>query len=274
VTAGTPATGRRRRSGWRLTGLLLLGALVLTAVVLGVEAYLAANREYLPNEPGYLVEATVEPSGAGAEAETGAPLELVILGDSTVAGVGSPTRDESLAVLVAQRVADAEGRPVHVIGYGVSGARTADVTSEQIPRVLDEGVDVVAVVVGSNDVTHATSPGAMEDRTVAMLRAARERAEAPVVLGGIPRFQTVPALLQPLRTVVDTYAAPLRNAQRQAVEIVEDRVSFVDIAAEASPRFVGVPDAMSSDGFHPGPVGYGFWADALAPAVAAAVPLP
>lgn len=267
MTDGTPAARRPRRSRWRLAGLLLLGALVLTVVVLGVEAYLAANREYLPNEPGYMVEATVEPDGAA----TGVPVELVILGDSTTAGVGSPTRDESLAVMVAQRVADAVGRPVHVVGYGVSGARTADVTAEQVPQVLDEGVDVVAVVIGSNDVTHATSPAAMEDRTVAMLRAARERAQAPVVLGGIPRFQTVPALLQPLRTVVDSYAAPLRNAQRQAVEIVGDEVSFVDIAAEASPRFVGVPDAMSSDGFHPGPVGYGFWADVLAPAVAAAV---
>jgi len=135
-------------------------------------------------------------------------------------------------------------------------------------------VNVVAIVIGSNDVTHATSPGAMEDRTVAMLRAARDRAQAPVVLGGIPRFRTVPALLQPLRAVVDSYAAPLRNAQRQAVEIVGEQVSFVDIAAEASPRFVGVPDAMSSDGFHPGPVGYGFWADALAPVIAAAVSIP
>lgn len=35
--------------------------------------------------------------------------------------------------------------------------------------------------------------------------------------------------------------------------------------------FFGVPNAMSCDGFHPGPIGYGFWADALAADVAAAV---
>lgn len=267
---GTAGGRSPRRSRWRLAGLLLIGTLFLSVVVLGVEAYLAASQEYLPNEPGYMVEATVQPNLPS----TGPVVELVIMGDSTTAGVGSPTREESLAVLVAQRVADAVGRAVHVVGYGVSGARTADVTAEQVPRVLDQGVDVVAVVIGSNDVTHATSPGAMEDRTVAMLRAARERAQAPVVLGGIPRFKTVPALLQPLRAVVDSYAAPLRNAQREAVEIVGGEVAFVDIAAEASPRFVGVPDAMSSDGFHPGPVGYGFWADALAPVIAAAVSIP
>jgi lysophospholipase L1-like esterase len=43
----------------------------------------------------------------------------------------------------------------------------------------------------------------------------------------------------------------------------------VDLAAEASPRFLDTPEATSSDGFHPSPIGYGFWADALAPAVTA-----
>ncbi|MBA3586444.1 MAG: SGNH/GDSL hydrolase family protein, partial [Chloroflexi bacterium] len=37
-----------------------------------------------------------------------------------------------------------------------------------------------------------------------------------------------------------------------------------------SPRFEGRPEATSSDGFHPSPIGYGFWADAIAPAVVAA----
>jgi lysophospholipase L1-like esterase len=30
-----------------------------------------------------------------------------------------------------------------------------------------------------------------------------------------------------------------------------------------------VPEATSSDGFHPSPIGYGFWADAIAPAIVA-----
>jgi lysophospholipase L1-like esterase len=104
-----------------------------------------------------------------------------------------------------------------------------------------------------------------------MLRAARERTDAPVILGGIPRFRAVPALAEPLRAVIDGYARPLRSAQRAAASTVGDGVSFVDIAVEASPRFLGRPESMSSDGFHPSPVGYGFWADALAPTVVEAL---
>jgi lysophospholipase L1-like esterase len=66
--------------------------------------------------------------------------------------------------------------------------------------------------------------------------------------------------------MVDRYSGVLRAEQVAAVEAVPG-ARFVDLAAEASPRFLGVPEATSSDGFHPSPVGYGFWADALAPAV-------
>lgn len=235
------------------------GAVVLAAAVIGAEAWFALSREYLPGDPGYLIEERVG---------DGPVLELVVLGDSTVAGVGSPSVAESLPVLLAERVADQLGREVHVVGYGRSGARTEDVRTEQVPALLDAGVDVVVIVAGANDVTHVTPTGTLRAQTEALLRDAAERTGAPVVLGGIPRFRAVPALAEPLRTVVDVAAVPRRAAQRAAAAEAGSR--FVDIAAEASPRFVGVPASMSSDGFHPSPVGYGFWADALAPAVAAA----
>ncbi len=241
--------------------LIVLGSVVAASgLVLAAEIGITLSREYLPGDPGYLIDERV---GNGP----GPALRLVILGDSTVAGVGSPTVAESLPILLAQRVADALDREVHVVGYGVSGARTEDVEPEQVPLLLDEGVDVVTVVIGSNDVTHATPPWSMDDSTAGMLRAAHDRTGAPIVLGGIPRFRAVPALAEPLRTLVDSYARPLRNAQRAAVEDVDVPARFIDIAAEASPRFVGRPESMSSDGFHPSPVGYGFWADALAPAI-------
>ncbi|MBA2578251.1 MAG: SGNH/GDSL hydrolase family protein [Euzebyaceae bacterium] len=254
--------------GWGLRRAAVIAAAVPAALVavLGVEAYLTATAEYLPGDPGYVVEATVEPEGVPADAE---PLRLVVLGDSTVAGVGSPTAADSVAVLVADRVAQELDRPVTVVGHGVSGARTATVLTEQVSLLDTARADVVLLVIGSNDVTHVTRPGDLRRQTEALIRAAREASGAPVVLGGIPQFRTVPALAQPLRWVVGRYAVPLREVQRSVAAELD--APFVDIAALASPRFVGLPESMSSDGFHPSPLGYGFWADALAPAVADAV---
>ena len=243
-----------------------LGLPLATVALLGVEVVLATRAEYLPDDPGYLVEAEVTPDGAAA---TGPVLRMVMLGDSTVAGLGAPTVEESLPVQTAQRVADRTGRPVAVRGLGISGARVASVTAEQIP-LLRGDADVVVIVIGSNDVTHATPPWRFDDQVRAMLESAQQAAgEAPVVLGGIPLFGGATALAQPLRWVVGRYAEPLRGIQRDVA--ADAGVVFVNIAVEASPRFRGVPGAMSSDGFHPAPIGYGFWADALSDGVTRAL---
>lgn len=232
----------------------------MVALLLVGEVTVARSRAYLV-DVDFRVDRTV-----GPQQRDRAPLELRVLGDSTAAGVGTDSAAESLPVLLAERVAQRLDRPVHVLGLGVSGARTADVRQRQLPDLGDD-VDALVIVVGSNDVIHGTPPWRLRAQT----RALAEDAAAsgvPVVVGGIPRFAGVTAVPQPLRAVTDGFAAIQRDAQQEAVEQVPGTV-YVDIAALASPRFVGRPEAFSSDEFHPSTVGYGFWADALAPAVVA-----
>jgi lysophospholipase L1-like esterase len=245
--------------------VLLVAGLGMTAFValVGVELVLLSRREYLPSDPGYVVDALVEPP---ADA-TGDPIRMAVLGDSTVAGVGSPTEAESLPVLMADRVAAATGRAVEVTGFGIPGARTGTLASEQLPLVGDR-YDVLVLVIGSNDATHATFWPALGRQTVEMLDRATAIG-APVILAGTPRFSGTEIIPEPLRTMVDRYSGVLRGEQRTAA--ARAGVRFVDLAADASPRFEGVPEATSSDGFHPSPIGYGFWADAIAPAVVDAV---
>ncbi|MBW3613069.1 MAG: hypothetical protein KY392_04325, partial [Chloroflexi bacterium] len=107
---------------------LVLGAF---AGLIAVELFLLSRREYLPIDPGYLVDARIPPTGRG----DAPPVRMAVLGDSTVAGVGSPTIDDSLPVLLARRVAEATGRPVEVRGHGVSGPRTATVLRDQLALV-------------------------------------------------------------------------------------------------------------------------------------------
>lgn len=244
----------------RALGLMAITVSALVALLLG-EIVLARGRTYLVDVP-FTVDRTV-----GVARDDREPLELRVLGDSTAAGVGTDAAADALPSLIAERVARRLGRPVHVVGVGASGARTADVTRTQLGMVRN--ADVVVIVVGSNDVIHVTTPGRMRERTGDLLDAA-SALEVPVVLGGVPRFYGVSALLQPLRAVVDGYAGVLRDVQED-VAASRPGVRFVDIATLASPRFLGVPEAMSRDQFHPSAVGYGFWADALAPAVADAV---
>jgi lysophospholipase L1-like esterase len=233
-----------------------IGAFV---ALIGVELLLLSRREFLPTNPGYRID-TVVP---GPDGSTEAPVRLAVLGDSTVAGVGSPSADEALPTLIAERVARGTARPVRVVGHGVSGARTANI-NDQLSGVADD-LDAIVIVIGSNDATHATPWPRLRAETETMLTRARELAPV-VVLAGTPRFHANEIIPEPLRTMVDRYSGVLRGEQRAAVEAVPG-ARFADLAAEASPRFLGVPEATSVDGFHPSPIGYGFWADALAPDV-------
>lgn len=243
-------------------GRFAIGAAVGgVAGLIATELVLLSRRKFLPLDPGYVVdELILSPDGEGED-----PIRLAVLGDSTVAGVGSPTAAESLPALIARRVAASTSRPVRVTGHGVSGARTG--AAAQQLNGIEESVDAVVVIVGANDATHATPWPRFRRELEALLAATASRATV-TVLAGTPRFHRNPIIPEPLRTFVDRYASLLRGQQRAAARAVAG-VRFVDLAAEASPRFLGVPEATSVDGFHPSPIGYGFWADALAPSVVA-----
>ena len=239
--------------------------------VLIIEAIVALRGDYVLDEQ-FVIADTVEPQLPAPGSSDAEPFRLWVLGDSTAAGLGAADEASTLPALIAQRVADATGRRVAVTGLGVSGARTDTVTNAQVPQLPGDEVDAVVVVVGANDVTHVTPPWAIGPRTQQMLSAVVAQTGAPVVLGGIPRFSGIDAVLEPLRSITDRYAAVLRRRQRLAAEAVAGEpsaITYVNIAVEASPRFRGVPESMSSDGFHPSSVGYGYWADALAPPVVA-----
>ena len=236
------------------------GLVGLAGGLIGAELVMLSRRGFLPLDPGYRVDELIPAPDGSIEG----PIRLAVLGDSTVAGVGAPTAGESLPALIAERVAAGTGRAVRVAGHGVSGARTAHIVPGQLPEIAD-GVEAIVIVVGANDATHATPwPRFRRDLEELLARTA-ERA-AVTVLAGTPRFHANPIIPEPLRTFVDRYSGLLRGQQRAAVRSMPG-TRFVDLAAEASPRFIGVPEATSVDGFHPSPIGYGFWADALAPAV-------
>ena len=242
----------------------LLAAPLLLLAVLLVEVGVAVGRDYLPDPDG-------PSAGLVGEGRPGPPLRLTVLGDSTVRGVGAPTIATSLPLQVAERVAAELDRPVEVVGIGRSGATTRSVLEEQVPLLGATRPDAVLVVIGANDVTHLNPWWTMRARTRDLLAGVRAAVPGatPIVLGGVPQFGMATATAQPLRWLLDVLGA--RQRPPQAAAAGDEGAAFVDIATLASPRFVGVPESMSADGFHPSEVGYGFWADALAPAVAGAL---
>ncbi|MHB1063864.1 MAG: SGNH/GDSL hydrolase family protein [Georgenia sp.] len=212
------------------------------------------------------IDVTVEPSGGSLIGDPA--VELATFGDSAMAGVGVHHVRDTLPVQLAQRVADAAGRPVHVTGYARSGARTHDVLTRQVPRVR-RAPDVSVVVVGTNDVTHVTTPAALARMSGALLDALGTLG-APIVMSSLPQFRAMRLLPHPLMEAALGYGAVVGRVQRRAVA-PRPRVRLVDVASAVGGEFVADQRTMSADSFHPSAVGYGRIADALAPAVLAAI---
>jgi len=249
-------------------GRLVGAAIGAFAGVLAVQFMRLRRAEFLPGWPGFRVNHLVAPIGAPA---SGDPLTLVVLGDSTTAGVGVSRPQDALPYLLARRIADAEGRPVRVISYGWAGARAADLPRQQVAhaagtgrRTKDAGpflrdADVVAIVIGSNDATHRTPPARYRDSLRETFEAVRARAPgARLVLCGIPRFRGVLRAFEPLIFLADQYARFLRPISR--AEAARAGAAYADIHARVPAMIAGRRDVLSSDQFHPSAVLYDAWA--------------
>lgn len=241
-----------RRATTAVAALTALGGLTLL-----VEAVLAGRREYLQPD-----------SAPPAEGEYGdkslSPLRLVLLGDSTAAGVGARRRGETVGARLAKALSPTHH--VQVRNVAVSGSKCSDL-SPQVSRALLQRPDVAVILVGANDATHGTPPPlAARHLGHALHRLAQ--AGVPTVVGTCPDM-AVRGFLPPLRQVVDWQGRQIARAQ--AAACARHHAASVDLAKLAGPAFHRDPGLLSEDEFHPGPRGYQVWADVLLPEVRAAV---
>jgi lysophospholipase L1-like esterase len=262
-----------------------VAALVLAAALGGIAVRVAwqlrrlRGLELLPGYPGFYIHQVVAAPGR-RRADGEAPLELLVFGDSTAAGVGVDDAADSMPVQLAMRIAADRDRAVRVLSYGWAGARAADVLSDQIPRAraplrphLPESrpplpdAEIVALSIGANDVIRATSPRAFGRAMRRLLAAIHDSAPgAEVVVIGIPRFRGALPGYETLIRVGDLLGDVLRRVQRS--EAVAAGATYVDLARHLGGRLDPRTATLASDAFHPGPEIYRAWAELSAEALA------
>ena len=253
-----------------LNDRLVLWLMGITAAATGVSALQLheARRRYSSRagHPG-MIDLTVAPPDPTLA--DGKPVELLALGDSGMAGVGVTQPAAALPAQIAQRLAAATGRPVHVVSHARPGARTHDVLVGQLG--FDAGQpDVVVLLVGTNDVTHLSQTHQLAEDT-AYLLARLHRRGAPVVMSSLPEFGAMRSVPGVMRTALRLRAILVRRIHQRAVLDARSGVDLVDVRGLVGHEFRTNSDLMSPDRFHPSEAGYSRIADVLAPAVLAAI---
>lgn len=216
---------------------------------------------------GARVRAPRLPEAAGeraGEIGRGPLLRLLILGDSSAAGVGVARQSDALAGHLARALAAQCAATVRWQLMARSG-----ITSAQCQQWLEaeapEPADIAVVVLGVNDVVmQVPSNHAVRAREAIANRLRNAHGVAHVVFAPLPPVSRFPALPQPLRWIA---GADARRHDAAMAEWAAGRgdVSHVPIDL---PLNRGV---MASDGFHPGEPVYRVCGVALAEHIAATV---
>lgn len=249
-------------------GVGVIGASTLG--VLAVEGLLARRSVGPPAaDPPEAAGTYVAHDAADAEA---APLSLLMLGDSSAAGLGATAAVEVPGAQLALGVSAIAQRPVRLHSLAVVGARSQDLADQVSAGLCQEpSPDVAVVIIGANDVTHLNRPIQSAQYLVDAIRRFRA-AGAAVVVGTCPDLGTIDVIPQPLRALAAARGRQLAAAQ--TVAAVEAGARAVSLGDLLGPQFAERPKEMfSKDRFHPSPVGYAVAAAALLPSVVGALGL-
>ena len=198
-----------------------------------------------------LPEAGGARTGAVGEGER---LRLLVLGDSSAAGVGVADQADALAgQLVALLAID--HRVLWRLEAG-SGDQLADLLA-RLDTLAHEDFDAVVVAIGVNDATARTGTTAWRAGLRRLLAGITARFGEPmVIVCAIPPMQLFPALPRPLADWLGMAAARLNQATRKVLAN-DPRAHFLGFDFDTDPQW------MCEDGFHPSAAGYRRWAEAV-----------
>ena len=243
-------------------GLSVLGA--LSYGLLRVEAKIARKAI------GRIDAAVPDATGWYGRGRPGPAIKIALLGDSSAAGYGVDTVEETPGALLGSGVAAGADRRVHLREFCVSGAKSSQLETQVDSALLTEP-DLAVILIGANDVTNQTLPSESVRHLSEAVRRLHD-SDIAVVVGTCPDLGTVRPIPQPLRQVARTWSR--RLAAAQAIAVVEAGGRAVSLASILGPEFDASPALLfGPDRFHPSAAGYAALASVLVPSTLAALGL-
>jgi lysophospholipase L1-like esterase len=199
----------------------------------------------LPSPPGRAGRV-----GAGAK-----PLRVVGVGDSIIAGTGVHTLSNSLTGRFAQLLHEHSQRCVEWRVNGMIGATSTVVLHKLAPQA--PAADMYVVSAGVNDVTRGIELAKFESNLRQLFDLLRRKSPSSTIFfGGLPPFDSFPALPWPLKSILAARAAEMQDVAASVTQRYERAVCFDFPATMPAEQF-------AADGFHPAEQACETWARGL-----------
>ncbi len=203
---------------------------------------------------GRLPDAAGETVGQfGASAEI---INLLAIGESTVAGVGASNHAEALGGQLAKFLNIATGKSVRWHVLGESGITARETLRKLAPHLPETEMDVVVIALGGNDTFKVSSPNRWRGDMTRLIYVIKNKyPNAKILLANTPRVIDFPVLPKSLNFFLWRISR-LHHENAKNLERTMENVFYFDEAER-------VGDEFFSDGVHPSARGYAMWAEAL-----------
>ena len=229
--------------------------LATAAIILPFSPFLFLLGRHTRRKVGLLPDAAGAKSGLVGEG--GTPVTLLVIGESTVAGLGARSHAYGLAGRFAEQLGARIQKPVKwsVIGRnGVTAKRTID---ELVPLMPDEKFDYILVGLGGNDVMKLSSPRKWRRDMTRLLAILREKnQDAAIFVTNCPMIKYSPAIPHPIKFLL-WELSKLHDANIKEFSAGLDRVFYYH-----QPKDIRL-EGFFADGIHPSEQGYADWSEAM-----------
>lgn len=226
---------------------------VLAAIgLLPAAPFLYLQGQYVRRKVGLLPDAQGEKFGQfGADENS---VKLLVIGESTVAGLGARTHETALAGQFAKFLSRRIEKSVRWTALGKNGVTAQKTIEELVPQIPREKFDYIVIGLGGNDVLKLSSPRKWRETMTRLINILRgQNSSAKIFITNVAAVNLAPALPQPIRGIL-WQLSKMHNAN-----ILEFVKNFEDVFYYPQPK--SVPSDFFSDGIHPSEAGYALWAE-------------
>ena len=203
-------------------------------------------------------------------------LNLMVVGDSAAAGVGSETQQEALVGNLIPILTQQPAINTHFSVLNWSLQATTGHTSFDILRRLyvmpapNLPIDVMILSVGVNDTTSSVSVDKWQQQIENIITIVQRKfGVRELIFLSLPPMAQMPAIPAPLNNFVGAKASILDNTLQQ-ICAAHDNVTYMAtnfarmIEEHSNGTPIDIRVMFASDGFHPSSLMYGYWAQQVA----------
>ncbi|GAL84669.1 GDSL family lipase [Sporocytophaga myxococcoides] len=194
----------------------------------------------------------------------GDAINLVTIGESTVAGVGVDDHEQGLTGNIAKALQEFTGKKINWDVFANSGYSADAVNKKLIPLLPSKPIDLIIIGLGANDAFELKSPVQWKKGITDIIVSIRNRnINCPIVIAAMPPLRYCPVFSILFRCIfgglVFLYSKTMKGICRnnQEVYFINQEINYKNWSPRIDPGLT-VND-LFCDGVHPSKLSYELW---------------